>query len=145
MAHARSDEIYRFSHIALKEAKETQKKVVFFNDDHSLRDKTKNNVIMINKIKSAIEKDRIIPYFQGIVDNRTREIVKYESLIRLIDEDGTVLSPFWFLEHAKKSRLYDRLTQIMIRKTFERFEKLPYDFSINLSIQDIISEQTRIV
>lgn len=99
--------------------------------------------MMTNKIKSAIEGDRIVPYFQGIVDNRTRRIVKYESLIRLIDTDGTVLTPFWFLEHAKKAKLYGKLTRIMITKTFSLFESLEYEFSINLSLQDILSKQTR--
>jgi EAL domain-containing protein (putative c-di-GMP-specific phosphodiesterase class I) len=98
---------------------------------------------MINKIKSAIEEDRIVPYFQGIVDNSTRQIVKYEALIRLVESNGTVLSPFWFLEHAKKSKLYDKLTRIMIQKTFAVFEQNNYEFSLNLTVQDIISDETR--
>jgi c-di-GMP phosphodiesterase len=61
----------------------------------------------------------------------------------LIEPDGTVLSPFWFLEHAKKSKLYDKLTRIMITKTFAVFEHLEYEFSLNLTVYDIVSADTR--
>ncbi|WP_298693922.1 EAL domain-containing protein [uncultured Sulfuricurvum sp.] len=144
IAYAKYSEVYNLAHMALKEAKERQSKVVFFNDNVELSEKTRNNIWLISKIKSAIEEDRIVPYFQGIVDNETRQIVKYESLIRLIETDGTVLSPFWFLEHAKKAKLYDQLTRIMIAKTFAVFEVLDtYEFSLNLTLQDILSDETR--
>lgn len=143
LAHANKAEVYNLAHIALKEAKEQRIKIVFFNDNKALKEKTHNNILMFEKIKSAIEEDRIVPYFQGIVDNKTRSVVKYESLIRLITPDGSVLSPFFFLEHAKRSKLYDKLTRIMIVKTFTVFEHTEYEFSINLTLQDIVCEKTR--
>jgi c-di-GMP phosphodiesterase len=143
IAHATYSDVYNLAHMAFKEAKERQTKLVFFNDNTALTEKTRNNIWMVNKIKMAIEEDRIVPYFQGIVDNKTRKIVKYESLIRLVEENGTVLSPFWFLEHAKKSKLYDKLTRIMIQKTFVAFEENEYEFSLNLTVQDIVSDETR--
>lgn len=143
IAHATYSDVYNLAHMAFKEAKEKQAKLIFFNDNTALTEKTRNNIWMINKIKSAIEDDRIVPYFQGIVDNTTRQIVKYEALIRLVEKDGTVLSPFWFLEHAKKSKLYDKLTRIMIQKTFDVFEQNNYEFSLNLTVQDIVSDETR--
>ncbi|MDD4855669.1 MAG: EAL domain-containing protein [Sulfuricurvum sp.] len=144
VASAEHLNVYNLAHIALKEAKERRVKVIFFDDYKTLETKTRNNIVMVNTIKSAIENNRIIPYFQGIVDNQTRRIVKYEALIRLIDEDGHVLSPYVFLEHAKKSKLYDTLTQIMVAKTFEVFEPLEIEFSINLTLQDIQCEETRL-
>lgn len=143
IAHSLFSDVYNLAHMALKEAKERQAKFVFFNENMALTEKTRNNIWMVNKIKAAINEDRIVPYFQGIVDNQTLGVVKYESLIRLIETDGTVLSPYWFLEHAKKAKLYEKLTQIMIEKTFAVFEKLAFEFSINLTVQDIVSRETR--
>ena len=143
VAHAMYAEVYNLAHMALKEAKEQRSKLIFFNDNTTLSEKNRNNIWMITKIRSAIEEDRIVPYFQGILDNTTRKITKYEVLIRLIENDGTVLSPFWFLKHAKKSKLYDKLTQIMITKTFAIFEKYDYEFSLNLTLQDIVNDETR--
>jgi PAS domain S-box-containing protein/diguanylate cyclase (GGDEF)-like protein len=143
IAHATYSDVYNLAHMALKEAKEQRSKLIFFNDNTALTEKTRNNIWMFDKIKSAIEEDRIVPYFQGIVDNQTRRIVKYESLMRLIEPDGKVLTPFWFLEHAKKSKLYDQLTRIMLAKTFAVFEHAEYEFSMNLTMTDIVSDETR--
>lgn len=142
-ASAKNLMVYNLAHIALKEAKERQGKVIFYDDNITLKTKIQNNILMLGKIKSALKDDRFLPYFQGIVDNKTRCIVKYESLIRMIDEDGTVLSPYFFLEHAKKSNLYSALTQLMITKTFKRFEHLKTDFSINLLLEDIKNDETK--
>ncbi|AFV97634.1 MULTISPECIES: EAL domain-containing protein [unclassified Sulfuricurvum] len=145
VAHAIYSDVYNLAHMALKEAKEQRSKLIFFNDNTTLSEKNRNNIWMMTKLKSAIEEDRIVPYFQGIVDNTTRRIMKYEALVRLIEKDGSVLSPFWFLEHAKKSKLYDQLTRVMIRKTFAIFEKSEYEFSLNLTLQDIINDETRML
>lgn len=142
-AHAPKSEVYNLAHIALKEAKEKREKVIFYNDNRALSEKAHNNIMMVNTIQSAIEGERIVPYFQGIVDNKTRHITKYEALIRMIDENGKIISPFLFLEHAKKSKLYDKLTQIMIAKTFAVFESLEYEFSLNFTLHDIMSKETR--
>jgi PAS domain S-box-containing protein/diguanylate cyclase (GGDEF)-like protein len=143
VAHAGKDEVYNLAHIALKEAKEQRAKVIFFNENQALSEKTHNNILIVNKIQSAIEDDRIVPYFQGIIDNKSHRIVKYESLMRLIDIDGSVLCPLVFLEYAKKSKLYDKLTRIMITKTFAVFEELEFAFSLNLTLHDIMTEATR--
>ncbi len=143
VAHATYSDVYNLAHMALKEAKEQRSKLIFFNDNTALTEKNRNNIWMISKIKSAIEEDRIVPYFQGIVENSTRQIVKYEALIRLIETDGTVLSPFWFLEHAKKSKLYSKLTKIVVEKTFALFETNHFEFSINLTLQDIVDDEVR--
>lgn len=136
-------EIYKQAHIALKNARENGKKIVYFNEDINLEKKIYDNIETIAMIKTAIKDDRIIPFFQGILDNKTKKITKYESLIRLKKSDGSILSPFFFLEHAKKAKIYDELTHIMIQKSFEMFANLDYEFSINFTITDILSPKTR--
>ncbi len=143
VAMGRKKEVYNQAHMALKEAKEENVKVVFYNDNSALKEKMRNNILLTNKIKSAIDGDRIVPYFQGITDNLTRRIVKFESLIRLIEENGNVMSPYGFIEHAKKTKMYDQLTRIMITKTFAAFEQNDFEFSFNLTHHDIVSETTR--
>jgi len=141
-AYGQNKNLYQQAHVALKEAKSTRKKLVIYNDENKLENKIKNNIDIINEIKSAINDNRIIPYYQGIVDNKTKKIVKYESLMRLVKKDGTIVSPFFFLEQSKKARSYKYLTEIMIKKAFEKFANLDYEFSINLSFSDIHSRKT---
>ncbi|AOO64107.1 EAL domain-containing protein [Sulfurospirillum halorespirans] len=139
VAEGNTDAIYMQSHIALKEAKMEHKAVVFYDINPALKAKTEENLQVIHKIRTAIENDRIVPFFQGIYDNELRKITKYEVLMRLQEEDGSYLSPYYFLDQAKKTRLYEKLTKIMIHKSFEYLKDFEVDFSINLTKGDILS------
>ncbi|NEW60382.1 EAL domain-containing protein, partial [Sulfurovum sp. bin170] len=131
-----------YSNIARKKAQQEHKKFLLFH--HSMRksEDYAHNIEWIKRVKEAINEDRIVCYYQPIFDNRTQKLEKYESLVRLIDKDGQAISPFFFLEIAKKAKLYEQITHIVIDKTFDRFRDLPTDFSINLTIDDILSERT---
>ncbi|MDD2384797.1 MAG: EAL domain-containing protein [Sulfurospirillaceae bacterium] len=100
------------------------------------------NMYWANKIKEAIDKSTITPFFQPIFNNRTRVIEKYESLARIIDKDE-IITPYYFLEIAKKTRQYPDITKQMIQKTCKTFYQTGLDFSINLTMSDILSEETR--
>ncbi len=89
------------------------------------------------KLKKALENDRIVPYYQAIFNINTNKIEKYEALVRLIDEDGSIVSPFYFLNIAKKSKQYLKLTKQVIKKSFEYFKDKDYEFSVNLTLEDI--------
>ena len=102
------------------------------------------NISWIKSIKGAISQNKFLPYFQPIIDNHTGKIVKYEALARMIDERGKVISPFFFLEIAKKAKLYSHITRVIIDKTLEVFKMYPeYECSVNLSTEDIMSIETR--
>lgn len=123
--------------IALIEAKRTHKDYIIYNSEMKQEIIYKNNMDWVQKIKMAINNDKIIPYFQPIVNNTTKSIEKYECLVRLIDDENKVISPFFFLEIAKHAKLYESITKIMIKKSFQAFSATAYEFSINLSIEDI--------
>lgn len=129
------------ANMALKIAKRESKSIVLYTDDLSLNEEYENNLKWIKEIKSAIDDDRIVMYFQPIVDNKTNTINKYETLIRLIDTKGEVITPYHFLEIAKKAKLYQELTKIVIKKSFEAFKDNNYEFSINITIDDILNEK----
>jgi EAL domain-containing protein (putative c-di-GMP-specific phosphodiesterase class I) len=64
-------------------------------------------------------------------------------LVRLIDEDGKVISPFLFLEVAKKSRLYLEITKKVINKAIEKILEKNISVSINLTLEDIEEKYMR--
>jgi diguanylate cyclase (GGDEF)-like protein len=135
------EKILSTADMALRLAKKENKSVVVYNDDISLNDEYKNNISWTKKIKNAIETDNIIPVFQPIVNNATGKYEKYESLVRLKDEDEKLISPFFFLDISKKTKHYTTITKIMIQKSFDRFKDEDYEFSINLTIEDILDQQ----
>jgi EAL domain-containing protein (putative c-di-GMP-specific phosphodiesterase class I) len=95
----------------------------------------------MNLLKNAIKRDDILVYFQPIFENTTGKINKYECLIRVCNRDGEILSPASFLNVVKETRLYADITEIMIRKSISIMENTPYEFSINLSIGDLIDKK----
>ena len=141
-AHDNYQNLILYANIARKKAQEQQKKFVLF--DHSMR-KSENyaqNIEWINKIKEALIEDRVVTYYQPIIDNRTGNIVKYETLVRMLDKEGNTVPTWTFLEIAQKSKLYPQVTKIVIDKAFKAFEDFPqYDFSLNLTVEDINSKE----
>ncbi|MBO4324523.1 MAG: EAL domain-containing protein [Lachnospiraceae bacterium] len=105
------------------------------SDEESIRERYH----MVNVINYAIAHDKIIPYYQGIHDNVTGTIHHYESLMRLADENGTVYTPYRFLDVARSyGLLYDSISLIMVRKVFEKFRDCESaSVSINLAMRDI--------
>jgi len=100
------------------------------------------NFQMLQTLRSAIENDKIVPYYQAIVNVKTRQITKYESLMRLIDDFGNIHTPYFFLDVAKKSKYYSNLTRIMVEKTLFDFAGRKEDVTINLSAEDIEYDYT---
>jgi len=123
---------------ALKRAKMGHKALNIYMESLNKIDH-ENNISRYKKIKEAIEESRVVPFFQPIVDNKSRQIIKYEALIRIIRKDGSVMSPILFLDIAKKTRLYGQLTRIMVDKTFEKLKQSTLPISINLSTEDLLN------
>lgn len=91
------------------------------------------------KFRLALEEDRLIPFFQPIVDATSQQIVSYECLAR-IEEDGQFITPFHFLEAARHSGLMSNLTRVMIHKAFKLFSNNNACFSINISNEDLLTQ-----
>jgi len=141
---ANHEHLLSFAMIARKKAKMENKKFFLYHEEMNQESDYRKNIEWINKIKDAIDKDRIVPYFQPIIDNESGAITKYEALVRLIDADGSAISPYFFLSIAKKAKLYTKITKIVIDKTFIQLTKFSqYDFSINLTAEDINDDEIR--
>ncbi|MCW9026698.1 MAG: EAL domain-containing protein, partial [Thiovulaceae bacterium] len=125
---------------ALVAAKRTRKNYLVYDDSMAMSKEYEKNFLWNKRLKAAIEEDKIVPVFQPIVNCKTQEIVKYESLMRIKNDDGTYIAPIHFLELAKKNKMYHKLTKIMIDKTFETFKDIDKQVSINLSVQDILNK-----
>ncbi|MDP3300986.1 MAG: EAL domain-containing protein [Sulfuricurvum sp.] len=124
--------------MALKTAKKRGYTFVKYHDSLQIKEEYHNNIHWSKKLKEAINNNRFELYYQGIHDAKTQNIYEYEALIRIIDEDGTVVSPGQFLEIAKKSRLYVHITDFVINAIFKQLMETPHQYSINLSIDDIL-------
>ncbi|GAB6075084.1 EAL domain-containing protein [Nautilia lithotrophica] len=125
---------------ALKYAKKRKKQVIVYNKNLPILKEFEENLKWKKIINDAIENNGVIPYIQAIINNKTKKVEKYECLMRIKYEDK-IYTPYHFLEIAKKTHQYETLQKIIIEKCFKKFSKLPYNFSINLSLRDLKNDQ----
>jgi len=129
------------ANIALIKAKQHHKDYTLFDQKDFVENKQENNIKIISKIKSAINDFGFKAYYQPIIDHNNN-IVKYEALVRMEDGDE-VISPFFFLDIAKKSKYYQDITKIMIFQAFHEFENIDKMISINICADDLLNQETQ--
>jgi len=128
--------------MALKYAKSHRLGYMIYNKEIDITDEMNNILIWSKKIKYAIKNDMVFPVFQPIL-NKNKEIVKYEVLMRISEiKDGQekMVSPYFFLDAAIKTKQYNTLSNIIIEKSFETMNDNNKDFSINISYEDIFND-----
>ncbi len=133
------------ANIALKHAKKERRNYQAYYKGLDSQKELADILSWRKRIKDAIHEDRVVPFFQPIVDKEGNTL-KYEALIRIKERDEggriNVLSPFKFLDIAIKTKQYSSLTKIMIEKSFAAMKNLESDISINLQYSDIKNSTT---
>ena len=122
-----------------------QKEIIKCSNDSSIKEhiEAKKNMEIIKMVKIALDNYKIVSYFQPIINNKTKEIEKYESLVRLVDENGRVVSPFTFLDVSKKGNYYNKITHRVLENSFKMLNHITTKISINLSSLDIEKTDTQ--
>jgi len=132
--------------IALQMAKDNNKPIEFMSDEEEIEGKSelyRYRLEWTKKLKESFEDDRIYTYFQPILEVGLDKPAKFETLVRIKDKDGTVHLPGEFISTAKHSRLYLKLTRTIVLKAMSYMRDKPYEFSLNLSMEDIADLPTR--
>ena len=132
--------LYLHADIALSSARSEQRPWAVYDPASQTFRQYHENLAWAERLKNALNEKRVIPYYQPIYNFHTKRVDKFEALVRLINEANEPVSPFYFLEVARQTRQYLRISQAVIGQTFERFSNLECDFSINLSVEDIRDE-----
>jgi diguanylate cyclase (GGDEF)-like protein/PAS domain S-box-containing protein len=128
--------------IAVHYAKEHKIKVAIYEENANIEEKYKRNIAMASSIREALIDNRIICHYQPIMNIKTGQIDKYETLVRMIDTNNEVIPPLNFLSIAKKTKLYSHITIEVIHQACNMFKERDETFSINLSIDDIKNPNT---
>ena len=123
--------------LALKEVRKSRRNgYCIYNQKIENLSLQQENVYWINKIKESILNEDIIVHYQPILNNHTQKIEKYECLSR-IDDEGTLVSPFSFMEAAISTRVLHLMTQAVIESACKKFSQTEYEFSINVTKDDL--------
>jgi EAL domain-containing protein (putative c-di-GMP-specific phosphodiesterase class I)/DNA-binding response OmpR family regulator len=109
----------------------------YFNEKiQRLQENQKERLFWVNKSVEAVYDSNIEPFFQAIVDNKTKEAIKYEALARLKDNEKYI-SPYFFIEPAKEAGILNLITKIIIEKAFKKIANTDINISINISSNDL--------
>lgn len=128
--------------IALHQAKCSSKHFAFYDSESRVEEQYQANITMTKMIHEALGAKRIICYYQPILSTTTGQIDKYETLVRMIDDSGNIILPDHFIRIAKKTLLYPQITRTVVAQACDAFRNRKEEFSVNLSIRDILDTQT---
>ena len=121
--------------LGIRQAKnEPYRPYIYYQEPDVKNEFIKFNAYLYDAI-FAQQDARIIPYFQGIYNNKTGEIKKYEALARL-EVDGEIYTPYYFIEIAKNSGFFTEITKIMIDKSFAYLSRQAKDITISINITE---------
>jgi diguanylate cyclase (GGDEF)-like protein len=107
-----------------------------FSEKSKYVKKQQKEVYWINKIRHAISDEKLFSFFQPIRNNQTKQIEKFECLAR-IEDDGVMISPIKFMDAAKITGTLNLITKAIIIDAFRVFSKNDYEFSINITGNDL--------
>ncbi|MFH0710028.1 MAG: EAL domain-containing protein [Pseudomonadota bacterium] len=137
-----SEKVLTRADIALHHAKDNNKQIAFYNQDEGVEEHYRANLTMASRVRRALFDRRIICYYQPITNLKTGAVDKYETLVRMIDEEGNIVPPMEFLPIAKKTKLYPQITLEVVYQACTLFATRQEEFSINLSDSDIRNPYT---
>ena len=125
----------------IRQLQENKKENILFSNGlyEDKQEKAKEKLRVLTLIKNALNSEKkVLSFYQPIVCNDTQTVVKYESLLRIINSKEEVLSPFFFMDIAKKSGYYHDLTKRVIENASKILHiNKTINISINLSSTDI--------
>ena len=141
------ENLFNKAFTALDFAKQTGKSFVVYTSNLDETESLSNDFYWQDVINDTLNQDNVVPFFQPIC-NADKRIVKYEALIRIRTKDKfgveQYVSPYYFLDIARRTKQYDMLSFCMIEKVLEKAQaNLDLDFSINFSFRDMLNKEIR--
>ena len=121
--------------IGIEYIKEHDISTIFIDEGkiQKLSQKSKDLTVTLKYIKD----EKIYPYFQPIIDLKTKKVAKYEVLARIVTKDR-VLTPFAFISDLKKAKLVNEITKQIIDKSFKYAKN--HHLSINITNLDLVDK-----
>lgn len=131
-------DLLKHATLALKEAKKEGKNAfhIYTKKDLAQEEQRKRLIFINEQIFHALKEDGFIIVFQGIRNNKTKCIDKYEVLLRM-QINKEIYPPHYFLDVAKLSGVNSKITRIVVEKAFAFFQGKICDFSINITQEDL--------
>ncbi|WP_372598333.1 EAL domain-containing protein [Amphritea sp.] len=90
-------------------------------------------------LHQALNEGRVKPFFQGVRDNSSGQIISYEALVRL-EDGGRIYTPYHFLNAVKLSGLFPTISRLVIDKGLAEIAGTGLALSVNITEDDLLME-----
>lgn len=128
--------------VALNKARSAKLPYSVYDQSEGIEQQYQANIAMSARIRQALVEHRIVCQYQPIVSCISGKIEKFETLVRIKNEDNSLIAPYDFLPIAQKTKLYHHITQEVVYQACNLFAARHEQFSINLSGSDILDNRT---
>jgi len=136
------DTCYNNASLALSYAKKHNLPISTYQENNNLHNEIIESMAWTQKLSQAIKAKNFFIFGQELV-NAKGQHYSTEVLMRLREKTcSEYISPFLFLDYARKARVYDLISQIVIKKAFDYCAANKKRISINLEQADILNDQT---
>ena len=99
-------------------------------EQHRQREREMMN--WVGRIRDALDDGRLVLYAQPIIDLHTRNVVRHELLLRMIDRDGAIIAPGQFLPAAEQYGLIEDIDRWVLTQAISlaaRGQKVHFNVS----------------
>ena len=100
---------------------------------------------LVGKIGKALDEGRFVLHYEDVVRlDDSQKLVYRELLVRMREEDGSLLAPAGFIQAAERYFLMSALDRWVLRAAFRGIAQLPADnviYAVNLSGQSLGDEK----
>jgi len=109
-----------------------------------MRDSPVSNAQLFDVLRRGLANDRLVPWFQPVMDPTATRLFSAEALPRMVDPDLGVIAPEVFLDVASRHGMLGRVGEVLLAKTCSAFaiwktrDLAPEMVSVNLSGTDLL-------
>ena len=111
-----------------------------FNAKSEYIEQQRKNLFWIRVLNDALVQGRVETFYQPIMSNADATKQRFEVLCRLRDQQNRVVEAEHFIGAAALGGMLTKITRTVIDKAFKFFSENSYNFSINVSHQDLLED-----
>lgn len=104
----------------------------FYDKDNSIS--YEEILIQENILRKVLHNNNLVPYFQLVVDVNSKKVVFLECLLRYVDDNGNICSPYSLVTYAEKVGLIYDLENLFVPKALRNFSWLKQKFNLDCKL-----------
>lgn len=132
--------LHRHADLARRIAKEQKMPFCLFQQQMADPQAFEDNLHLSQLLTNAVTHQWVTPFVQ-LIQPLGQHSPKFECLMRIVLPSGDVLAPGQFMKVARQSGIYPQLMRVMLKQCLSAFSNVNYEFSVNITLDDIGKEQ----